>query len=73
MKIFCIHFQEPENITGGKNIHIATLSLRDLSNKLKYSNFAVYSEFAFSTTSVYVGYLLFTYYLLIYNKFTCWR
>lgn len=56
MKLFRTHSQKPANITGGKNTRIATLSLRHLSIKLKYSIFAVNSEFAFSTTSVHVGY-----------------
>lgn len=77
MKLFCTHFQEPDNIIGGKNIRIVTLSLRHLSNKLKYSIFAVHSEFAFGNTSVHIDYLLFTfkftYYLIIYNKLIYWR
>lgn len=58
MKLFCTHFQEPESVIGGKNTRIATLSLRHLSIKIKYSIFAVYSEFVFDTTSVHTGYSL---------------
>lgn len=60
MKLFRTHFQEPENIIGGKNTCIATLSLRHLAIKLKYSIFAVYTEFAFVHVgcSVHIGYNL---------------
>lgn len=55
MNLFCTHFQEPENMIGGKITHFVTLSLRHLSIKIKYSIFAAYSKFVFDTTSVHVG------------------